>query len=51
MFTTNDSCVRGAVGAAGATLEQKAAVLQPRLTEQLMGLEGWLSVRIGYSFI
>lgn len=43
---TNDSCVRGAVGAAGAMLEQKAAVLQPRPTEQLMGLEGWLFMRI-----
>lgn len=44
MALTNDSCARGAVEAAGAMLEQKAAVLQPRPTEQLMGLEGWLFV-------
>lgn len=44
MALTNDSCARGAVEAAGAMLEQKAAVLQPRPTEQLTGLEGWLFV-------
>ena len=43
MALTDGSCVRGA---AGAMLEQKAAVLQPRLTEQLMGLEGWLVMRM-----
>lgn len=45
MALTNDPCVCGAVGAAGAVLQQKAAVLQPRLTEQRVRREGGRSRR------
>lgn len=49
MSVTNDSCAPGAAGAAGAALEQKAAVPRPRPAEQLMGLEGRLFMGIDSS--
>lgn len=53
MLVTNDpnnpKTIPGAPGAAGAALEQKAAVPRPRPTEQLMGLQGWLFMRIDWS--